>query len=453
MRAVSLWAVRHAALGYLFWITPVAAQPAPAPPAPAPPPAEQPNPATRTPAPGGASPATSATASGTGVTPPATGAASTTNSNADVTPFAQSSPAPSPTPGSTAPSTAGTSTTTAAATASPLSGQRAGTLGFPGNGATGVVAALKIQGGRSESTQFDVLTQIGQLQLAEGIAIDIVAERVSLDVPSTAFTPGTAQAPTTPRPLPKLSETGLTSAGFRFRLSPTPPTNSERRRLSVCLNPSATKDVRTRNDCPGLEKRFDLPDTTKATTDDDRLEAWNRLEEAANIGWSLALGARFLYRSEQITGNAPGIAGEFTPQLGFSHGALFASESVLWLRDSQQETDGVEAETSADTESRSTFGGYYRFNAPIGDVQTAPRIGGYITYSRNFWTNRFAVEGTESKVSGYDVEGGVFVSGHFSGGFNGLFQMALRRAYGSDSTPQFIFSVIPSLGTAAGGGT
>lgn len=112
----------------------------------------------------------------------------------------------------------------------------------------------------------------------------------------------------------------------------------------------------------------------------------------------------------------------------------------------------MEAETSRVTESRSTFGGYYRFNAPLGNVQTAPRLGGYITYSRNFWTNRFAVAGADGNITGYSVEGGVFVSGHFSGGFNGLFQMALQRAYGSDSRPQFTFSVVPSLGTAAGGG-
>lgn len=402
-------------------------------------------------------------------------------------------PAPptNPTPAALVPDVSETSKT-AAATATPLSAARGGTLGFPAMGAPGVVAALRLQGGSGQTTKFDVLAQLGQIQLRSWLTLDVVVEKVSTDIPTATFTPGTGT------PLPRLLQTDLTSVGFRLRAGSPGATDAQKRRLSQCLTakrlllPDAlqiqrrdeaadsarveaarkagdpaelTKAEHNRalhaaNDAANIANaRRDascpefVPDDASVTSDADVFEAYQRYAEQSNAGWSLSLGARLLYRSQEIAGSAPGAAAEFTPQFGFRGGsAIFASQSFLWLSDSNTETDGIHSTTSSLYELKTTVGAYYKFNAPLKGVQTAPRVGAYASFGRNFWTNPYPVEGTDARIRGYQFEAGAFVSGHFSGGFNGLVQLGLRRSYGVDSNPEFFFTIVPSLGSNVGGG-
>jgi hypothetical protein len=347
----------------------------------------------------------------------------------------------------------------AEATATPLSAVRGGTLGFPALGAAGIVAALKLQGGSGQTTKFDVLAQIGQLELSPNFLLDVVAERVTTDVPGATFAAGNG------RPLPKLRETTLTSAGFRLTIAPS-RSRDKRQLLSSCLSKVklgrlAQAKVTTEKDAPARAslqaQRAECTDlgvdVEHPWSDAIAVAAYTELEEREAPPVSFTIGGRFLYRSEDITGNAPGAAGETTLQFKLGKASMFLSESVLWLRGSENDVDDLHTTITKVVEARSTIGAYYKFNAPVGKVQTAPRVGGYAAYARNFWKNPYAEDGTDARIRGYQLEGGLFVSGHFSGGFNGLIQLGMRRGYGVDSEPQFIFTVVPSLGSDIGGGT
>jgi hypothetical protein len=345
---------------------------------------------------------------------------------------------PNPLPPAAAPVGGATQAATKAlATATPLSGASAGTLGFPAMGASGVVAAIKLQGGTDQTTSFDVLAQIGQLRLTSWLALDILGERVTTAVPTATFKPGTGV------PLPRLSPTNLTSVGFRLHLG-VQPAVTEYQKISKCstyAQAGATVSKAEAEECKAAG--VDLNNAVEAAT---------ALEEAKLKGFYVDVGGRFLYRSEQLKGNAAGVAAELTPQFAWRGGAVFLSGAALWLGDSQGETDGIVSETAKVVELRSTLGVYFRFNKAVATTQVAPRVGLYGTYGRNFWVNRFAeAAGTASKVRGYQVEGGVFASGHFSGGFNGLVQFGVRRDFGPDARPAFLFSIIPSIGSDIAG--
>ena len=409
-------------------------------------------------------------------------------------PVLQTTPASATAPATDTSGIAKTSQT-AAATATPLSGARGGTLGFPAMGAPGIVAALSLQGSSGQTTKLDVIAQIGQIELLPWLTLDVVVEKVSTDIPTATFTPNTG------RPLAKLIQTDLTSAGFRLRFGRKGANNQQLRRLSECLtakrltfpeakkilnrekakaekkvqDAQAVKDAKDADITAAKQAEAEIvqkytakvaeakaaatcpqvvPDDAKVPSDADTFEYYQQAAESSNAGWSLSLGTRLLYRTQDIAGSAPGAAAEFTPQYGFKGGsAIFASGTYLWLRGNETETDGIHATTSELHEIKTTVGAYYKFNAPLRNVQTAPRLGGYASFARNFWTNPYPSPGTDPKIRGYQLEGGVFVSGHFSGGFNGLLQMGLRRSYGVDSKPEFFFAIVPSLGTETGGAT
>jgi hypothetical protein len=437
---------------------------------------------------------------------------------------------------------------TAAATATPLLGARGGTLGFPGSGAPGVIAALKLQGGKNENTKLEVLAQVGQLRLNDSIALDIITEQVSTDVPTVTYTPGVGRTP-----LLGLSQTSWTSAGFRVRITTSPGQASPevQRKRSECMSVAkmlhdenrvalerarALPRQRTEEDEVAAAKRHaaaakaaalaakqraevakaaldranaalaavqDDPkakahvdqavaektktdadaastakaaldaenlshlvdrwkecntedievDTTKDLTEKGRLAKFTDYQEVANAGYSVSAGGRFLYRTEDISGNAPGAAAEITLEGTFTWGSVFLSGSMLWLTDSLEEKEDVVSVTEELVELRSTAGLFFRFNTPVGSTQIAPRVGLYATYARNFWNNRFAPRDLDSDVSGYQLEAGVFASGQFTGGFNGLIQFSLRAPYGPDSKPELLVTVVPSLGTDIGGGS
>jgi hypothetical protein len=358
---------------------------------------------------------------------------------------------PSPVPAAPkplAPSGRSTEDQTTSATATPMSGFRGGTLGFPGTGATGIVAALKLPILTGETTKLETIAQIGQLDLGNGFAVDVIGEHVTLDVPSTTFSPGQGQ------PLPKLATTDLTSAGLRLRWGSRTPTNELYRALSRCLGEMAAspQGVADAAEAAACKNDFDVPAfRNRAPSDAEVAEAKSEFEDRVNQGPSISVGLRGLYRSEQIGGNAPGIAGEVTPQLGFSTCQLFVSESVLWISDSKTDENNVVSKTSTVTESRSTAGFVYRVKRK--DLAVAPRFGLYGTYTRNFWKNEFAVSGTDPNIRGNDLEGGLFVSGRFSGGFNGMVQIGVHRPFGAESKPEFFFNIIPSIGSSVGGGS
>ena len=324
----------------------------------------------------------------------------------------------------------------AASAVSPQSGQRDGTLGFPSSIAPGVVVAVKLQTGNNEGTRLDVLTRVGHLSLGTKWTVDVFVERVAIDVPTAVFSPGTG------RPLPRLTETGLTSAGFRLSYHLGWTFKDAREALST-----AATCIRSGDDsCQRFKANIQA---LAQGGQDSTVKAFTAAQDEMNKGFTFALGARLLYRSEQISGSAPGVAAEATSQYGFASGkgTAFASESFVWLSDSTSEKDGIISETSSVTEWRTTAGISYRFNSTIADVQAAPTVGAYGAYTRNLWRNAFAAPGMDMDIAGYSVEGGLFGSGHFSGGFDGLIQIGIRRPYGS-SKPDFILTVSPSIGSS-----
>jgi hypothetical protein len=426
---------RRAGLGLMLLTAPAVAQPQPGP-VPAPDPGAQPAPP---PAPA-AEPAAPAPAA-----PPAPPGSKDPDEVPNVLPVTPALTAAEQAAETASQELATKEAKTAVATATPLSAVRGGTLGFPAAGAAGVVAALKLQGGSDEATKFDFLAQIGRLELTSWAYLDVLGERVTTDVPSATYAPNTGV------PLPRLSETNLTSTGLRLHLNfKRAPTVEHRAARSKCLT-DARLAVRLARDATQECDRVGIKvDPQRPLSDEALIEAQTTFEEDVNNGFSLDIGGRFLYRSEETKGNAAGIAGEVTPQFGWANGAAFLSGSTLWLGDSAEETDGIASETAAVRELRATAGVYFRFNKAVGTTQVSPRIGLYGSFSRNFWTNRFAVAGTDREIRGYAAEGGVFASGHFSGGFNGLIQFGVRRDYGPDSKPVFIFAIVPSIGSDIG---
>jgi hypothetical protein len=221
--------------------------------------------------------------------------------------------------------------------------------------------------------------------------------------------------------------------------------NKDPQKEAECKELLDNYDITTRESTANVEQ------FAKAITDTDRLRLYQDIEDEQNEGFAVTLGGRFLYRSDDISGNAPGAAAELTPEYVFPWGAGFLSGSLLWVTDSLTTEEDLVSVSASLTELKATAGWYFKFNVPSGSTQLAPRVGFHVTYSKNFWNNRFAEEGTDDEIRGHQWEGGIFAAGQFIGGFNGLVQFSVRDPYGPDSKPELFVTIVPSLGTTLAG--
>lgn len=337
----------------------------------------------------------------------------------------------------------------ATSTSSPLAGNYAGTLGFPGAQNQGVVTSVGLRYSGT-TVDFDVLAKVGHLDLTPSSSLDVIAEAVRTQVPTAAFVPGQG------RPLPKLQETDLTSVGMRYRWSQASVLSgadlqAQQTKLSTCISrakmPGFQPTPDQRSECTELGVDVDNASV-------DAYELWKQLEEHSNHGFIVELGSRFLYRSNDLSGNAAGVAAELTPQWGWGSGALFLSATWLWLTGSDTAAaDGAGvAVTPVLNEEKFTAGFYHRFSFVAGATQVLPRIGLYGTLYLNQWTNQFASDRMDKEIRGYQLEGGITASGHFSGGFNGLVTFGVRRPYGANTDLEFFVRFSPSFGSPFDGG-
>jgi hypothetical protein len=341
------------------------------------------------------------------------------------------------------------------AEAAPLTGFTGGSIGFPTDGASGVVAAAKLQtGGAAFDTS--ILARASSLDIGTvggwRASIDVFAETIQVQLPGVEYALGS-------RPLPVLASTDLVSLGFRIKLSPalrTPQNPAAlKQRISSCISHKMNNAAAPAGcDYAKYESAFDEAGNLDAKKLEELVATETQEIEAAHLyGWSFAPGVRFLYRDADQTGNAAaGIAGEMNVQYAWTAGAFFVSASGLSMNEAvkfdENDPDALASVQEALLEAKGTVGVYWQGRRDAGLL--APRAGLYYSYSRNWWDNRFAPTGMDANVSGHQQEAAAFFSGTFSSGVSGLFTFGVRRPYGPENELQYIFGFSPAFGDQVG---
>jgi hypothetical protein len=325
---------------------------------------------------------------------------------------------------------------------------RDGTLGIPSNGAGGVSALINNRIVANTGTyQADFFAQVGRLNLSDRWDFDILGETFSASVPTVGITP-----PSSVRPLATLKQMVFESIGFRLNGRPIAKT-ADTRATRLCLNYLRAVGAKAltpaqKAQCVAAKIATDPELYPSGITDDKMRDLVTQAQERAMEGESGMLGGRFLYSG---SGSNPiGLAGEAAYQYVTKKWSVFASGAWLYLMKTDDSTGATILESEKVNEAKLGLGGSWTFSGAPGGTSddVRPRLGIYFSGSRNWWTNPYAAPGTEADIRGYQIEGSLYASGHFTGGFSGLFAFSVIRPYGHESDLQYVISVAPSLGTA-----
>jgi hypothetical protein len=101
-------------------------------------------------------------------------------------------------------------------------------------------------------------------------------------------------------------------------------------------------------------------------------------------------------------------------------------------------------------EMRFTFGAEVQSSFTGAGSTLLPRIGFYTTLSHGTWKDRFAAPGLNQDIHPFQVEGGLYVSGHVIGGFDVLLSFVALKSYGAGQT-SYLINVAPAIGALLGG--
>jgi hypothetical protein len=322
---------------------------------------------------------------------------------------------------------------------------RDGTLGIPSNGAGGVSALINNRIVANTGTyQADFFAQVGRLELSPSWDFDILGETFSASVPTVGITP-----PSSVRPLATLKQVVFESIGFRLNGSHRAKT-ADTRATRLCLNYLRAVGAKAltpaqKDQC--VAASVNPNDYSGGITDDKMRSSVTQAQEKAMWGNSGMVGGRFLYAGSGS--NPVGLAAEGAYQYVGKNWSFFASAAWLYLMKTDDTTGATILESEKVNEAKLGLGGSYTFSGATGGTSddVRPRLGLYASGSRNWWTNPYAASGTEADIRGYQLELSAYASGHFTGGFSGLFAFSVIRPYGHESDLQYVISVAPSLGT------
>lgn len=325
----------------------------------------------------------------------------------------------------------------------PVRSPRTGSTGLPSLGRSNVMAAVA-GGYLSDGGDLSIFTQVGNLVVADWLLFSGIGETLRLEVPSaTVF-----DAPMPERNLTALlARRSFATAGFRFVLQPFGGLNGFRNlenRVSDCLarlrtpvNEQDSDDVDARRQCRqvgvDMDRRIygggDLRDA-RGDTQEYRKARTRLVRDLA-----ITLGFRGLYSPEATsTANVLGLVGEVIVQwLPDRHLDLFVSASYIGTYGFTNADElGAERRTLDNRELRLAGGIQVIADVVDGSNAVAPRFGGYFSYARNWWDND-VTRGAPTEVSGFRLEGAVFVSVHAWSGLSFMATGGLARPYGFDS--------------------
>jgi len=330
---------------------------------------------------------------------------------------------------------------------------RGGSLGLPGSTGELSFGAEVGLGAPDLGLALKAFGTAGRLAVAPLLAFEVGVENVQIEVPIAAFAPESV----TVRPLPRLQLRNLQSLGLRALVGEGVGTRS-----SLILQAKVLKCVgartagwpagsATKAECAKIGIRSDGSNQTN-------LEAWKAALSSEMNGWSAMIGLRFLYDTGAPFAEQPqsvGPAAELAIRYSQAEWAVFLSGSYVWRPEiSSTSEEGLRTEGMELHRVSGTLGGYYQWldaaDSAVG--QLLPRIGVNVTASRNFWHNRFADETqAQADISGWQLEGTLYVSGHFTNGFGGYLALSMVRPFGHSPEPQFLIRIAPVFGASTAG--
>lgn len=336
------------------------------------------------------------------------------------------------------------STRDALAAVPPLRTMRGGTLGIPSispNSVGGSVSGDVTVAG-DEDSSIDLFVQANRLNVGEAWAISLLSETVDLDVPLARVNLAEVR-----QPLPSITRHTYASVGMRLEFSSarTNPLFADdeafQNKVDQCI-----ADIRAGQADADSCQSLNVPSFIRgrrivSAEDEQRIQLSAQRHRDNGVGFFI--GGRYLGATSEaiLEGEGFGVAAETALRL--SHGILDASlgATYTYLGEQNSEQESFRHEFLDVHEFSLIAAVNLLFDGSIDSTQVAPRVGAYFRWSRNWWRNRFAVEGTDEQISGDRYEGGLYASGHFSGGFSGLVGFGVSVPYGVDRFEDVAFTI------------
>ncbi|MCC6875711.1 MAG: hypothetical protein IT378_15495 [Sandaracinaceae bacterium] len=342
---------------------------------------------------------------------------------------------------------------------------RGGSLAIPSAEATGLVGQFSTRSvfGNENAVGVDYFLQANHLRLGRRWAVTILSETMEVDAPEAEI----AIAPATAQPLTLLQRQTYASFGFRVSFSTLRETGTTSDAefsglFEQCMadrRSFAAADEATRNAlgspdaaCPKLNLRVDRDGPQDSPS---ARAAYNYVHRHRYDGIDFFVGGRMMASAfDRLTsGEALGVAGEAGVNWRTGYFRASLAGFGMYLSDRTSQTDAVTRRQLGVQEYGGVLRLAYEGDAEVvGGEEFAPRAGGYVRFSRNLWTNAFSPNSAE--VSGWQLEVGAYVSGHFLEGFSGLVGVSALVPYGRDAFEDitWVVTVSPSFGEPVGEG-
>jgi hypothetical protein len=372
-----------------------------------------------------------------------------------------------------------------------ITATRGGSLGLPGGAGNSVSALLNNRiatTGADKKYSADFFARIGQLSFS-WFNVEVLGESSSLDIPVVTSSPSSLAMGA--RPLPLLQSQTFAQIGARVTIrrpfdegrylrwlpgATVDTPHKFEKFVSKCITarnvmmPQANEascgndrvcvaamrvaavfsyDQDTAKEFVGACETLRVSMLTKGNESD--ISARTLSAEYKLSGWSGTAGIRALYSATGDVGQTSGgVAGEAGAQYLSSNFGWFASLSSLYVTGDKTTTGDTIIQRQGITEARVALGFHYQRSWTPFNTEFLPRVGLFVAYTRNFWNNMFAAQGTEAKISGNQVEFALYVSGHFSSGFSGLIALSMLKPYGAESDIKWFISLAPVFGASTG---